>query len=74
MDFNFSALDGLTNEELLDELMSRYDHAVFAGLRMDGDGNEIERDWMGDETFCKGLAVGLGMYIERQAREIVGDE
>ncbi len=55
-----SKLELISTEELLVELGERFDHSVFAALRVcDIKGNEPTLDWFGDEYMCKGLTVSL---------------
>jgi hypothetical protein len=59
-------LDLISDEELIDAILARFDHAVFYGLRVEtADGNEATRDWRGDEYVCRGLAMDMIRFINK---------
>ena len=45
--------------ELIQELMRRYDHAVFGGIQVRTDQNIRSRRQKGDYHLCAGLAMSL---------------
>lgn len=63
-----------TTRQLLDELLARFDHAVFAGLKIDeGIERQYElRDAKGNTRTCQGLALGVIARCEQQ-REAVAE-
>ena len=59
-------LELATVNELCDELLTRFDHIVIAGLvgRNDGDLTEL-RHQKGNSRTCQGLLLGVMLRIER---------
>ena len=56
----------LSTETLLEEVLGRYDHAVFAGLvtgRGDGSQQAIRRKWKGNHATCAGLGFSVSYAI-----------
>ena len=74
-------LIGINTEELIDELMSRYDYCVFGGVqeltKPDEDGEadmEGRRHFVGNHHACLGLCCDLQAdIIEEQRREELGE-
>ena len=65
-------LDLISDEELIDEIISRFDHAVFGGIKeIHEDDDEITREWAGKEFTCKGIAIGI---IEKINEDMNGVE
>lgn len=57
-----------TTKSLLEELMSRFDHAVFLGrsVRMQGNQKPVETErwrWKGDARICQALGQTLSIRI-----------
>jgi len=53
-------LELISTEDLLIELGERFDHTIFAGMRVcDIKGNLPTIDWFGDEFMCKGMAQSI---------------
>lgn len=50
--------------ELITELLSRYEHAVFAGLSQVADDQHIRRKWTGNSLTCQGLCAALNRSID----------
>jgi hypothetical protein len=62
-----SGLEAYATEELIAELYSRYDCAVFAGLRdLTSDEQENDYGFVGGATTAKGLTGDLLDYIKEQ--------
>ena len=62
------AIELVETDELIRELFARYDHAIFAGMKVKSedeltkDGEIIEtRRWVGNTRVCQGLAFEM-MY------------
>ena len=60
------SLELVETEQLITELLSRYDHAVFAGMKVRNedlitkDGEIVEmRRWVGNTRVCQGLCFEL---------------
>lgn len=53
-------------EALITALEQRFDHFVFSGIKLGGEGrNDLEhRRYHGHSVYCAGLAVGLVRYIQ----------
>ena len=75
-----SNLELTSTEDLLTELIGRFDQYVFMGLRVcEKKGNTFTVDWCGEEFTCKGLALSviekikedseLMNYVEEQEEE-----
>jgi len=59
-------------EELIAELSSRFDHAIFAGMRINEHGERAPgfvRAWEGNTHTCVGLAVDLEQVMIASFRE-----
>lgn len=59
-------------DELLAELLARFDHAVFAGLKSQigaSDRIEFTREWIGNTHTCLGLTADLQARIIENFRE-----
>jgi len=55
---------------LLDELVSRFDAAVFIGVKDLGEErNQVEIMWRGDETRCADLAEVASALVKQYSRE-----
>lgn len=60
-------LDLITDEELVNELMKRYDDMIFAGRKnICKDNIETTRYWNGDEHITRGLCMDLVRKIDEQ--------
>lgn len=46
-------------EELYEELLNRFDHAVFMGKQIQGKTSKISRRWKGDHHLAMGLCTDL---------------
>jgi hypothetical protein len=54
-------LELVPTEDLINELLTRHDHAVFAGLFTPVDGTvQIRLRWKGNTHTCVGLATDVG--------------
>jgi len=61
----------ISTNELLQEILSRFDHAIFIGIRCldmvkkEGDITRIEtsRKWKGNSYTCAGMAMEIGREI-----------
>lgn len=60
------SLDLIPSKDLIDELMRRYDHAVFTGLKenigMRGQ-HYITRRWTGEQTMCSGMCSQMEIIM-----------
>lgn len=57
-------LELASTDDLINELVHRFDHAVFCGLRCPIDGRfEMCRRWYGNSLTCNGLANDIGITI-----------
>jgi len=64
-----SPLDFVDTQELLDELLSRYDYAVFAGMKLPTLERSLsDRAWKGMHQVCSGLCHDLIFLISSDAR------
>jgi len=64
-------LELMSDEELLKELEERFDHYIFSGLRVcDKKGNNLTREWFGDEFVARGLAMEIIQHVEDECRVI----
>lgn len=63
-------LELIETDKLIDELMNRFDHAVFAGMKVKAD-DQYER-WFktGNLRTCQGLAFGILARCEDYRLEI----
>lgn len=56
-----SGIELATTEELITELLGRFEHAVFCGMRIPLDETmTIHRRWVGNSFTCAGLAKTVG--------------
>ena len=60
----FTRLDSCSDEEIIQEILNRYDHAVFAGKRKDNKDNEFRTDWDGKDWECIDLCCELIIDIK----------
>ena len=76
-----TSLSLFETDELLDELLSRYAHAIFAGMKIEGTHEDQThsttyetRQYSGDVRTCQGLAHSVIIRCEQawQAREQPG--
>jgi hypothetical protein len=57
-------LSWATTDELIGELLGRFDHVVFCGLlNPNGDNCEVKRRWKGNSHTCTGLAHDVALVI-----------
>lgn len=66
------SIEVIPTEDLLDELVSRYKHAVFMGIRsgLKQPGDVITKQWTGDLIKCLGLTeVMKDFLLERYNKE-----
>ena len=70
-------LELIPTDELIEELLDRYDHAVFNGYRTGtkGEGSS-EKDiyWHGNTVTCQGLAMRAIHHINKHLDECVVDK
>ena len=60
----------MTTKDLLDELESRFDHFIFAGMRdIDKESDFEFRRHKGGWRVCQGLATGIIFSVEQQRSE-----
>ena len=64
-----TALDLVSTDDLINQLASRYDHAVFAGVKVErAPRQDIESlRWKGNNRICQGLCAHLTAEIEEYA-------
>lgn len=72
-------LELIETQALIDELLGRFEHAVFAGLKVN-EATEIQyevRQQVGNQRTCQGLAFGIIARCEDHRRSVseptVGD-
>lgn len=61
-----------STNDLIDELINRFEHAIFAGMQTAVHSKEdiiIKRQWKGNNTTCCSLVSELQFYINHQADE-----
>ena len=60
-----------STEDLVDELVKRFDHVIFAGLKVQGDELPyiIHRRQEGNHLTCIGLATSLATYLSIEHEE-----
>lgn len=62
----------VSDKELIDEILGRYDNAIFAGIKFDIGAkgmNYTRRRWRGNLATCAGLCLESGYMICRTADE-----
>lgn len=60
----------IPTDELLKELFSRYDHAVFAGEKsMDSEYHGVHKKWTGQHLACIGLAYHIQAMCHKEHLE-----
>jgi hypothetical protein len=66
------SLELIETKDLIAELLSRFDHAIFAGLKVDeGIDKQYElRESKGNTRTCQGLAMGVMMKCEVHRAEL----
>lgn len=64
----------LTTQALINELITRFDHVIIAGIK-DSDRQSMQeiRNYRGDYRLCQGLASGMIIAIERDRDKIIED-
>lgn len=63
-----------STQQLIDELLNRFDHAVFCGTKVeDRDSKVTIRRWKGHQHTCAGLAQDVGMSALNQLHDIEED-
>ena len=63
-------LDLVPTDEMVEELKSRFDHLIFAAMRITGTTvDEEHTSWHGHAVWCQGLAVGMIRVIQDWDRE-----
>lgn len=56
----------LTTDALLNELITRFDHCVFSGIKSKDTESEVEvRRHVGGWRTCQGMAMGLILDLEK---------
>jgi hypothetical protein len=67
------SLELVQTSRLIDELLGRYEHAIFAGLNVMvyGENGEqhVRRKWTGNSVTCQGLAWTLANAVDRELNE-----
>lgn len=59
-----ASLNLYSTEDILNELFSRYDHCIFAGLKIRDNATKItNRKSKGDSDACLGLAYKIQQFI-----------
>lgn len=60
-----------TTDDLLEELLHRFDHAIFAGMNyVDDDGtHKCQRRWRGNSFTCAGLASDMNLVVLHEYHE-----
>lgn len=59
-------------DDLLNEIMQRHEHAIFAGMQILGGEDRrylTRRKWVGNGATCQGLCAELGWKIAKTADE-----
>lgn len=72
-------LETVSTDDLLDELMSRFEHACFAGLKTPNNGQPYtHRKWVGNTFAAAGLATllatGIVSHYDAAARPVNEDD
>jgi hypothetical protein len=63
-------LEVVNTHDLLDELVSRFDAAVFIGVKdLSVERNRVEIMWRGEEVRCADLAEAASDLVKRYSRE-----
>jgi len=69
------SLELVATDDLLDELLHRFDHAVFGGLQAKhADEQLITRRWFGSHFTCVGLAQSVAWVAMVECEEESVDE
>ena len=57
----------ISTKDLIDEVMNRFDHAVFSGMRVGSQGRDsyTARRWLGNKATCSGLCSQLQYVINK---------
>lgn len=58
-----SKFDDIMTEEIVGELMKRFDHVIFMGNRQHGKDRVELKDYQGDHTILMGMCSKLSVYI-----------
>ena len=72
----------ISNEALIEELLNRFDHAIFSGIKiLDSMDNECDttrventQQWTGNPYTCVGMCTGLSNDILEEYKEEVYEE
>ena len=64
-------LEWASNEDLIIELLSRYDHAVFGGLMLPTDDQQrMYRRWKGNSLACAGIGSEITRAVLNELEEL----
>lgn len=66
---NNETIQLIPTEELIKELLHRFDHVAFVGRLHRSGLNIWSRRWRGDRDICTGLVISLLTTIDKQGRE-----
>lgn len=74
-EIKFTKLNEFSTNEIMSELLSRFDHAVFSGVRVNVNKHHCYLwDCVGDETevtrLCVDLIVDTRQYFEEEAEDV----
>ena len=65
----------LSTDDLLDALKARFDHMIFAGIRLTGHArDEQQTAWNGHYLWCQGLATTLIRDLQDAERSELDDD
>lgn len=72
-------IEEFSDDELKEELLSRYDHAIFGGIKTaigSSDGLLTKRSYMGNCATCTGIAYQIAYMCTEDAfnNKVVDDE
>lgn len=73
------SLEHVPTEDLIQELVSRFEHSVFAGIReVAGGKNLYQRKWKGNACTVHGLANDVGLrallQLHNEERDVTEDD
>lgn len=66
------SIELIPSEDLIMELMNRFDHAVFAGMKVDATPDKksfTARKWKGNSATCSGMAFQIACRIHNVSEE-----
>ena len=66
----------IPTNDLLDELLDRFEHIIICGLQTKVESNNdtlFTKQYKGDFTFCRGLCNEMDSYLEREVAKLRED-